>query len=72
MSGDDPEADATPPWIQPSLKGRKGRGAVSNLQGRHEVLAREAIDDMWEYMVVVPSACLTATWLPAQFPELPA
>lgn len=47
MSGDDPEADATPPWIQPSLKGRKGRGAVSNLQGRHEVLARETIDDGW-------------------------
>jgi DNA repair photolyase len=27
---------------------KKGRGAVSNLQGRHEVHAREAIDDGWQ------------------------
>jgi DNA repair photolyase len=30
------------------LKARKGRGAVSNLQGRYEVNAREAYDDGWE------------------------
>jgi hypothetical protein len=26
---------------------RKGRGAVSNLQGRYEVHARETVDDGW-------------------------
>ena len=30
-----------------SLKPRKGRGAVSNLQGRHEVHGREGFDDGW-------------------------
>ena len=29
------------------MKARKGRGAVSNLQGRYEVLIREDIDDGW-------------------------
>ena len=32
----------------PSLKAQKGRGAVSNLQGRFEVNARDAYDDGWE------------------------
>jgi hypothetical protein len=32
----------------PSLKAQKGRGAVSNIQGRYEVNAREAYDDGWE------------------------
>jgi DNA repair photolyase len=32
----------------PSLKAQKGRGAVSNLQGRFEVNARVAYDDGWE------------------------
>lgn len=31
----------------PSLKGRKGRGAVTNLQGRYEVHGRETFDDGW-------------------------
>jgi DNA repair photolyase len=31
-----------------SLKAQKGRGAVSNMQGRYEVNAREAYDDGWE------------------------
>src|SRR5476649_2514855 len=31
----------------PSLKARKGRGAVSNLQGRYEVHARDGFDDGW-------------------------
>jgi hypothetical protein len=31
-----------------SLKAQKGRGAVSNLQGRFEVNARQAYDDGWE------------------------
>lgn len=32
----------------PSLKARKGRGAVSNMQGRYELNVREAYDDGWE------------------------
>src|SRR5512146_485975 len=35
------------PFLRPPLKARKGRGAVSNLQGRHEALRREAVDDGW-------------------------
>lgn len=30
------------------LAARKGRGAVSNLQGRYEVNGREEVDDGWE------------------------
>ncbi len=30
------------------LAARKGRGAVSNLQGRYEVNGREEFDDGWE------------------------
>ena len=33
--------------LQPPPTARKGRGAVSNLQGRYELLAREAFDDGW-------------------------
>lgn len=47
MSDDNPYADAQPPWVQQPLKAKKGRGAVSNMQGRYEMLAREAIDDGW-------------------------
>lgn len=47
MSDDDPYTDAQSPWVRPPLKAKKGRGAVSNLQGRYEVLAREAIEDGW-------------------------
>ena len=32
----------------PPLKAQKGRGAVSNMQGRYELNAREAYDDGWE------------------------
>ncbi|NVD98687.1 PA0069 family radical SAM protein [Massilia sp. BJB1822] len=31
-----------------SLKAQKGRGAVTNMQGRYELHAREAFDDGWE------------------------
>ena len=44
---DDPSQDAEPPFVQPPLKAKKGRGAVSNLQGRYETLIREDIDDGW-------------------------
>ncbi len=38
--------------LQPqSLKPRKGRGAVSNLQGRHAVHGRERFDDGWSLPV---------------------
>ncbi len=33
----------------PSLKGQRGRGAVTNLQGRFEVQQREPYDDGWEH-----------------------
>ena len=49
MSDDDPYTDAQSPWVRPPLKAKKGRGAVSNLQGRYEVLAREAIEDGWTH-----------------------
>jgi DNA repair photolyase len=38
------EGQVIPP---PSLKANKGRGAVSNMQGRHEVHGRESFDDGW-------------------------
>jgi DNA repair photolyase len=40
------EDDSPSPLPRPQIA-RKGRGAVSNLQGRHEVGAREAFDDGW-------------------------
>jgi DNA repair photolyase len=47
MSDDDWYADDQPRLPQPALKAQKGRGAVSNLQGRYEVQAREDFDDGW-------------------------
>ncbi len=47
MSDSDPYAEHEPLFVQPPLKAKKGRGAVSNLQGRYELLTREAIDDGW-------------------------
>ncbi|HEY6043408.1 MAG TPA: PA0069 family radical SAM protein [Nitrosospira sp.] len=47
MSDSDPSVEAESPFIQQPLKARKGRGAVSNLQGRYEALIREDIDDGW-------------------------
>ncbi|PTR17623.1 DNA repair photolyase [Nitrosospira sp. Nsp2] len=44
---DEPYRDAEPPFMQAPLKAKKGRGAVSNLQGRYETLIREDIDDGW-------------------------
>jgi DNA repair photolyase len=49
MSDPDWDAEAQPPWPQQSLKAQKGRGAVSNLQGRYEVHARENFDDGWSH-----------------------
>lgn len=47
MRNQDEDADAQPPASQRPLSARKGRGAVSNVQGRHEVLLRERFDDGW-------------------------
>ncbi|MDN5935916.1 MAG: radical SAM protein, partial [Nitrosospira sp.] len=49
MSGDDSYPEAQPLFVQRPLKAQKGRGAVSNLQGRYETLVREAIDDGWSH-----------------------
>ncbi|WP_415914033.1 PA0069 family radical SAM protein [Paraburkholderia sp. J12] len=41
------DAEAWQPIAPPAL--RKGRGAVTNLQGRYEVDQREAFDDGWQH-----------------------
>ena len=61
MSGDDPYKDAPPPWVQPPLKAKKRRGAVSNMQGRYEVLARETVDDGWSPGIAEPDTEIDAT-----------
>jgi DNA repair photolyase len=40
--------NAQPVWPQQALKAMKGRGAVSNLQGRYEMQGRENFDDGWQ------------------------
>jgi DNA repair photolyase len=48
MSDDDfYESCDNQPFVGQPPKPRKGRGAISNLQGRYEVLARDAADDGW-------------------------
>lgn len=47
MSDDDRSADAPPLLPQQALTVLKGRGAVSNLQGRYEMQVREHVDDAW-------------------------
>jgi DNA repair photolyase len=49
MSDIDSNNEADFPFLQRPLKAKKGRGAVSNLQGRYETLVREEIDDGWSY-----------------------
>jgi len=49
MSGTDPNTVPESLFMQRLLKAKKGRGAVSNLQGRYEVLIREEIDDGWSH-----------------------
>lgn len=44
----EPVHDSVPAQVMLGPQPRKGRGAVSNLQGRFEVNAREAYDDGWE------------------------
>jgi hypothetical protein len=46
MPNDDEWNNEVQPIAAP-LKGRKGRGAVTNMQGRYELLQRESFDDGW-------------------------
>lgn len=46
MNDSDPDPEAWYPVAPPTP--RKGRGAVTNLQGRYEVDQREAFDDGWQ------------------------
>jgi DNA repair photolyase len=43
------QADGESLRIPKPLQPRKGRGAVSNIQGRYEAQARETIDDGWQH-----------------------
>ena len=45
--------------LAPPALARKGRGAVSNLQGRYEVNGRERFDDGWPDEDDEPAACKT-------------
>ncbi|MES2068820.1 MAG: PA0069 family radical SAM protein [Pseudomonadota bacterium] len=47
MPKSDLPEEPEPQLLQPGLKARKGRGAVSNLQGRYDILAREKFYDDW-------------------------
>jgi DNA repair photolyase len=47
MSNDDACADDQPLPLRQAPTAQKGRGAVSNLQGRYELQAREKFDDGW-------------------------
>jgi DNA repair photolyase len=49
MADHDGYEEAQPLLPQQALKAQKGRGAVSNLQGRYEVQAREEFDDGWPH-----------------------
>jgi DNA repair photolyase len=49
MSGTDSNTEAELSFVHRPLKAKKGRGAVSNLQGRYETLIREEIDDGWSH-----------------------
>src|SRR5687768_11073920 len=49
MSESDSRFGTQNPFIHAPLKAKKGRGAISNLQGRHEFLTREEVDDGWSY-----------------------
>jgi DNA repair photolyase len=49
MSGTDSNTEAESLFVHRPLKAKKGRGAVSNLQGRYETLIREEIDDGWSH-----------------------
>jgi DNA repair photolyase len=39
-------------WVVKPLQATKGRGAVTNMQGRYELQAREEIDDGWQQYAI--------------------
>src|SRR4051812_32097091 len=43
------------PWIEEPLQARKGRGAVTHIQGRYESEKRESIDDGWQAESIAPA-----------------
>ncbi|ASL45002.1 hypothetical protein bAD24_I16110 [Burkholderia sp. AD24] len=47
MTSSDPDVDSIPEFPVAPPAPRKGRGAVTNLQGRYEVDQRETVDDGW-------------------------
>ena len=47
MPDRDDETNNEVQWIAAPLKSRKGRGAVTNMQGRYELQTREVFDDGW-------------------------
>jgi DNA repair photolyase len=47
LAVDDPDTPSVPEFPVAPPAPRKGRGAVTNLQGRYEVDQREAVDDGW-------------------------
>ncbi|HEV2612492.1 MAG TPA: PA0069 family radical SAM protein [Noviherbaspirillum sp.] len=49
MSNENDNSGFPAPAPQPLRKAWKGRGAVSNLQGRYDIHAREAFDDGWAH-----------------------
>jgi DNA repair photolyase len=50
MQDDELEGPVVQPMLPPQpLRAQKGRGAVSNLQGRYEVYGREQFDDGWDH-----------------------
>ena len=58
--------------MQMSAEGTARLSHVSDdLASLYRLARTDPIEDMWDDMVVMPSACLRATWLPAQSPELP-
>ncbi|SFW14064.1 PA0069 family radical SAM protein [Nitrosovibrio sp. Nv17] len=65
MVDTDPDIDTSP--LPPRPRGKHtGRGAVSNLPGRYETWAREAVDDGWHAGDAVADGSIPAAALPTQ------
>ncbi len=62
MPDDDSPPDTQPVMLHRPLLARKGRGAVSNLQGRYDAQLREAFDDGWQDGGTTEPDHSAATW----------
>ena len=62
MPDDDSPPDTQPVMLHRPLLARKGRGAVSNLQGRCDAQLREAFDDGWQDGGTTEPDHAAATW----------